>query len=147
MYLENNKIKDFVKSEIVCKLEDFIIDNNYNYEYMQIYACDLAYELFKNENIDGSFFYDIIQAKKWLSEHFDDLSEIIEELQSQFDENFCNKIMLDFFKNPDGFIVVVVLEVANYLLGQCKYIDENWNDKITLTDDIIDTIYQQLDEL
>ena len=143
MYLENNKIKDFVKSEIVRKLEDFenyICDDS-------VYACDLAYELFENENIDGSFFYDTIQAKKWLSEHFDDLSEIIKELQLQFDEDFCNKILLDFFKNPDCFIVVVVLEVANYLLGQCKYINENWNNDITLTNDIIDTICQQLDEL
>ena len=147
MYLKNSKIKDFVKSEIVCKLEDFSIDNNYNYECTQVYACDLAYKLFENENIDGSFFYDTIQAKKWLSEHFDDLSEIIEELQFQFDEDFCNKILLDFFKNPDCFIVVVVLEVANYLLGQCKYINENWNNDITLTNDIIDIICQQLDEL
>lgn len=143
MYLENNKIKDFVKSEIVRKLEDF--ENYICDDY--VYACDLAYELFENENIDGSFFYDTIQAKKWLSEHFDDLSEIIEELQFQFDEDFCNKILLDFFKNPDCFIVVVVLEVANYLLGQCKYINENWDNKITLTNDIIDTICLQVDEL
>lgn len=138
MYLENNTIKDFVKSEIICKLEDF--ENS-------IYVCDLASELFENENIDGSFFYDTVKAKKWISEHFDDLSEIIEELQLQFDEDFCNKIMLDFFNNPDCFIVVIVLEVASYLLGQCKYINENWNDKITLTDDVIDTICLQLDEL
>lgn len=147
MYLKNSKIKDFVKSEIVCKLEDFSIDNNYNYEYMQIYACDLAYELFRNENIDGSFFYDIIHAKKWISEHFDDLSEIVEEIQTQFDEDFCNKILLDFFKNPDRFVVAIVLAVADYLLGQCKYIDENWDNDITLTNDVIDTICQQLDEL
>ena len=143
MYLENNKIKDFVKSEIVCKLEDFdnsICDNS-------IYVCDLASELFENENIDGKFFYDTVKAKKWLSEHFDDLSEIIEELQSQFDDDFCNKIMLDFFNNPDCFIVVIVLEVASYLLGQCKYINENWEDEIILTNDVIDTICQQLDEL
>ena len=143
MYLENNTIKDFVKSEIVCKLEDFdnsICDNS-------ICVCDLAYELFENENIDGKFFYDAIKAKQWISEHFNDLNEIIEEIQYQFDEDFCNKIMLDFFKNPDCFIVVVVLEVASYLLGQCKYIDENWNDEIILTNDVIDTICLQLDEL
>lgn len=143
MYLKNSKIKDFVKSEIVRKLEDFensICDDS-------VYACDLAYKLFENENIDGSFFYDTVKAKKWLSEHFDDLSEIIEELQFQFDKDFCNKIMLDFFNNPDCFIVVVVLEVASYLLGQFKYIDENWDDKITLTNDVIDIICQQLDEL
>ena len=113
----------------------------------QVYACDLAYKLFENENINASFFYDTIQAKKWLSEHFDDLSEIIEELQFQFDKDFCNKIMLDFFNNPDCFIVVIVLEVASYLLGQCKYINENWDDEIILTNDVIDTICQQLDEL
>lgn len=145
MYLENNKIKDFVKNEIVCKLEDFensICDDS-------VYACDLAYKLFENENIDGSFFYDTVQAKKWLSEYFDDLSEIIEEIQFQFDENFCNKILLDFFKNPDCFIVFVVLEVASYLLWQCKYINESWDgdDKITLTNDVIDIICHQLDEL
>lgn len=145
MYLENNKIKDFVKSEIVCKLENFSSDNNYNYEYIQIYACNLAFKLFQR-NVDG-LFYDTVKAKKWISEHFDDLSEIIEEIQFQFDKDFCDKIMLDFFNNPDCFIVVIVLEVASYLLGQCKYINENWDDKIILTNDVIDTICLQLDEL
>lgn len=145
MYLANSKIKDFVKSEIVRKLEDFenyICDDS-------VYACDLAYELFKNENIDGSFFYDTVKAKKWISEHFDDLSEIVEEIQTQFDEDFCNKILLDFFKNPDCFVVVIVLAVSDYLLSQCKYINESWDwdDKITLTNDVIDIICQQLDEL
>lgn len=143
MYLKNSKIKDFVKNEIVCKLEKLensICDDS-------VYACDLAYTIFESENIDGSFFYDTVNAKKWISEHFDDLSEIVEEIQTQFDDDFCNKILLDFFKNPDGFIVVVVLEVANYLLGQCKYIDENWDNKIILTNDIIYTICLQLDEL
>lgn len=143
MYLKNSKIKDFVKSEIVCKLEDCensICDDS-------VYACDLAYKLFESENTDGVYFCDNWRAKHWLSEHFNDLSEIIEELQSQFDKDFCNKIMLDFFNNPDCFIVVIVLEVASYLLGQCKYINENWDDEIILTNDVIDTICFQLDEL
>lgn len=143
MYLKNSKVKDFVKSEIVYKLEKLensICDDS-------VYACDLAYELFRNENIDKSFFYDTVKAKNWISEYFEDLSEIIEELQFRFDKDFCNKILLDFFKNPDCFIVVIVLEVADYLLGQCKYINENWDDKIILTNDVIDIICQQLDEL
>lgn len=147
MYLENSKVKDFVKSAIIYRLEDFSINNNYDYECTQVYACDLAYKLFEDENINGSFFYDTVQAKNWIKEHFDDLSEIVEELQTYFDEDFYNKILLDFFKNPDCFIVVIVLEVASYLLGQCKYINENWNDKIILTNDIIDTICLQIDEL
>lgn len=141
MYLENSKVKDFVKSEIICKLEDFKNCDE------SVYSCDLAYTIFESDNINGAYFCNDWTAKQWIKEHFDDLSEIIEELQAHFDEDFYNKILLDFFHNPDCFIVVVVLEVANYLLSQCKYINENWNDKITLTNDVIDTISLQVDEL
>ena len=141
MYLENSKVKDFVKSEIIYKLVDF---KNYD---EPVCACDLAYIIFESDNINGAYFCNDWTAKNWIKEHFDDLSEIIEEIQSQFDKDFCDKIMIDFFNNPDSFIVVVVLEVASYLLGQCKYIDENWDDKIILTNDIIDIICLQIDEL
>lgn len=138
-YLYYNKIKDFVIDILLDKLD------NLKGENYKSYACDLAYNLFEGENIDGVYFYNNYEATEFIKEHFEDLGEIIEELNFQFDKEFVNKLVIDVFDNPDRFCVVVFMEVASYLLGQCKTIDEFWNEEIILTNDKIDKIKKELE--
>ena len=138
-YLENNNIKDFVIDILVDKL-----DNLKGEEYKS-YSCDLAYNLFEGENIDGVYFYNNYEATEFIKKHFEDLGEIIEELNFQFGKEYVNKLVIDIFDNPDRFCVVVFMEVASYLLSQCKIIDELWNEEIILTNDKIDKIKKELE--
>lgn len=140
-YLQYSEIKNFVKQEIIEKLEN-LKDCNESF-----YASDLGWSLFESENIDGAYFYNNYNARNWLREHFDDLSEIIEELKFQFDAEYCNKILLDFFNHPDRFILVIVLEVSSYLMGKCKTIDKNWNYEITLSNELINTLISELKQV
>lgn len=72
---------------------------------------------------------------------FEDLGEITEEMQNQGDE------IPNVFDNPELFMVVIYLEVANYVIGQCKFVDDNWNDIFTLNEKNINIITKQLEEL
>lgn len=134
-YLENNTIKNDVIN--------LLIDNLYNYEGSDVYSCDLAYTLFEGYNVDGSITYSTYEAQEWIKKHFNELGEIVEEIKFQLgSENIPN-----IFDEPEAFMVVIYLEVANYLCGKCELIDKNWNDKIKLNKKTIETIKKQLEEL
>lgn len=107
----------------------------------------MGWSLFESENICGVYFFNNYNARNWLKEHFDDLNEIIEELKFQFDDKYYNKILLDFFNNPNRFIVFIVLEVSSYLMGKCKTIDKNWNDEIILSNELVNTLISELKQV
>lgn len=138
-YLEDNKIKDFVKNAITEKLELY---NGNNY-----YACDLGYMLFEEENINGTYHYSTVAAKKWIIKYFEYLDEIVGEIAFNFDEDFCKKLIVDIFHNPERFAVVIILEVASYMLSQCKTIEEKWDDEIILNDEMIKKLKKELKEV
>lgn len=138
-YLENNNIKN----EVIDKL----IDKLYDYENIKCYACDLAYTLFESYNVDGSITYSTSEAIKWIKDNWEDLPEIMDELKFQFGNDYFNDISIKIFDNPEGFMVIIYLEVARYLIGECKLIENNWNNEIVLTKKNINTIKKQLEEM
>lgn len=140
-YLENNPIKNFVKGEIIERLEDLK-----GYEKSH-YLCDLGYTLFESENVNGAYFCSNYTAKKWVNKNFEYIGEVAEEIKIQFDCDYANKILLDVFDNPDRFIVVIVLEVANYLISRCETAEKYWNDETTLTDEILNNLIDEIKEL
>ena len=137
-YLENNPIKNFVKGEIIEWLEDLK-----GYEESH-YLCDLGYTLFESENVNGAYFCSNYTAKKWVNKNFEHVREIAEEIKFQFGADYANKVLLDVFNDSDRFIVVIVLEVASYLISRCETADKYWNDEITLTDDILNNLIEEI---
>ena len=129
-YLKNNKIKNEVIEKLIAKLDD--------YKSNAVYASDLAYTLFEEYNVDCSITYSTYEAKQWIISNFDDLSEIVDEIQNEGLE------IPDIFNEPEKFMVIIYLEVANYLLGQCQIIDDNWNNKLILNNNIIKIIKKEL---
>ena len=134
-YLENNKIKDFVK--------DIIVNELYNYENMSFYGCDLGYGLLEGYNIDGVYFYNSYRAIEFIKENFEDFGEIVEEVSFQLGVESIPNI----FENPDRFCVVCFLEVASYILGRCGFVDKMWNEEIVLTEEVVKQIESELKEV
>ena len=126
-------IKEFVTDVLMDKLDE--------YEGTSSYGADLAYHLLQQYNADGSYTYSTYEAKKWVGENFDELSEIVEAME---DEGIppCN-----VFKNVEGFMVCVMLYVAGELLGQCDTVNEFWNEEQELTEEIIAKIKEELNEI
>lgn len=129
-----------MKKEII----DRIIDKLYDYEGETVYSCDLAYTLFESENMDGSFTYSSYDAKEWIKKYFDDIGEVWEELEFEFGSDFLKDYNL--FNNPEKFMVLIILESASYILGQCEFLENNWNNEITLNKENIEKIEKQLKE-
>ena len=130
-------MKKNIIERIIGKLDD--------YENEEIYACDLSYTICKGENIDGTFTYNSYEAKEWIKENFDDIGEVWDELTFQFDGDFLKNY--NMFENPEKFMVLIILESASYILGKCKLIEDNWNEKITLNKKTIKALKEQLKEL
>lgn len=122
-----------------------IIGKLYDYEDTTEYGCDLAYTLFEGENIDGSFTYNAHEAKEWIKDNYDDISEVYEELIANFGTDYLKDF--NMFDNPEKFMVLIILEAANYILGRCPLIEEFWNDQLTLTKENIKTLEKQLNDL
>lgn len=134
-YLQDNKIKEEVKEILKDKLDE--------YEDTTVYGCDLAYKLSESENCDGSYTYSSYKAKQWIKDNFEDLGEIVEEMEFQMGKDSIPNV----FNNPENFQVVVLIEVACSLLSRCDVIDEHWNDRIELDEEHISIIKEQLEIL
>lgn len=130
-----NKIENEVKELLKEKLTD--------YEGHIAYGADLSWDLLEVENCDGTITYDRQQAIAWIKENFDLLDEVVEEIEL----NLGKESIPNVFSEPEKFMVVVYLEVAGGLLSNCKYIDDNWNNEIELTKEVVSSITKQLDNL
>lgn len=131
-----NNLRKYIVDEIIGKLED--------YEGVTEYGCDLAYTLFAGENANGSYTCSTYEAKQWIQEHFDDLGEVVEDLNFQFGDS---NVIPNVFENPEAFQVVIIIEGASYLLSKCKTIDELWNEEFELTPELIEKITKDLEEI
>ena len=130
-----NKIENEVKELLKEKLTD--------YEGHIAYGADLSWDLLEAENCDATITYDRQQAIAWIKENFDLLDEVVEEIEL----NLGKESIPNVFSEPEKFMVVVYLEVAGGLLSNCRYINDNWNNEIELTKEVVNTIIKQLDNL
>ena len=135
-YLEKNTIKNDVIDLLINEMED--------YEDEQVYCSEFAYSLLERYNVDGSITYSTYKAIEWIQAHFEELGEVVEEIQANFGDDYH---LPNVFDRPEAFMVVIFLEVGSYLASQCQFINDNWNEEVTLTRDVIDTIKSQLEAL
>ena len=114
-----------------------------DYEGHITYGADLSWDLLETENCDGTITYDKQQAIAWIKENFDLLDEIVKEIEL----NLGKESIPNAFTEPEKFMTVVYLEVAGGFLYECRYINDNWNNEIELTREVVNTIIKQLDNL
>jgi hypothetical protein len=138
--MENKKeYKDYVT---YCK--DFIIDGLTDCKgYLNSeYACDLGYKLTERINVDGSATYSTYEAKQYIKEWWNEAGEVYEYQKDNYGECLQNP-----FENPEAFHVVMIIEGVNNILNQCETIQENWNDEIELTDEVINKLIEEVEDV
>lgn len=121
-----------------------LIDNLENYKDYDVYGCDMSYTLLERYNIDGSITYSTHNAKMWIQKYFDEVGEMLEEMQYNYGDDAMVNIYKNLWENPEVFMLSIVLEKASELMGQLDFISDNWNDKITLNEENIEIIKEQL---
>lgn len=120
-----------------CK--NFIADNLENYSNQSIYGCDLGYTITEGINIDGSCTYSTYKAKEYLKFWWDEAADYHQYEKDNFGENLHNP-----FENPEAYMVCMVIEGVNSLLSKSKFIDDNWDNNIELTDKNINKIILEI---
>lgn len=120
----------------------FIKDELDNFEGIDVIGCDLAQELTMDANMNGSITFSTYQASLILKEWWDELeginSRIYDELGFTHDD-------VDVFDTPEKYHVIAVIEGVSSILDGLEIIQENWDNNIELTRDVIDTIIEQID--
>ena len=110
----SRKIRNLIKDEI----KDMIMD------YKDVYGCDLAYEMYNNDYyIIGTY-----EAKRFLKEYFDDMTECLEQHEEEFGEQYPD------ITNPEKVATLLALFVAQDVLYESKTLDKCWNDRLEESD-------------
>ncbi len=116
---------------------DWLDENLPLWDGTEITACDLAYEITEVENKDGLVDSNA-EALQLIKEYWDECADFYDYCIFSFGDEFASS--LNVFKEPIKFITIMFIEGINSLLGQCHTLEDNWNDEIELTQDIIDNI-------
>ena len=123
------------------ELKETIIDRLNDYKNTTVYGCDLAYTLFESENTTSSVLCNTYLTKEFIKENFDLFGDLVEYVNDNLD------MKLNPFTEPEKAHVILMREASRILLSQLDFIDDNWVDKIKLTDEVIKEITDQLREL
>ena len=122
-------------------LRNTIIDRLNDYKNTDVYGSELAYTLFEGENANGSVLCNTYETKEFIKNHFDLFAEFSEYYKDNFGES------LDIFAEPEKAHVILLLEAAQMVLSNLNTVDEFWNDSKELTQELINSIVEELNKL
>ena len=125
--------------EEYCK--DFIKNELYNREGSAYYVCDLGNTLTEYINMDRSATYSRYKAEEYIKYWWNDAGDVLQ----YYYEN--TGVCVNPFDEPEKFHVLMIIEGVNSLLSQCEIIDKNWDGEITLTEENINTIIDEIKDL
>ena len=125
-----------------CDVLERMIDALEGMEGRDGYVSDLAFTLFEAENIDGSMTYSTYKAEQWITEHFHDLADVVEEIQDEWG------ITPNPFNNPEKFMVQVALYLAESLVYESDYLlrERDETDAITYDAETVALIRREWEE-
>ena len=118
-----------------------MIEHLQKMEGQVVYGCDLAFKMFENGNVTGSYTCSSYSSNQWIKEYWDELSEVVEDYEFNYGELPTNP-----FKNSEVFQMQIILHMASSLVAESDYIEENWNEEIEMTSDIIEKIVAEWSE-
>lgn len=131
-------MKTYVIDLLLRKLED--------YEDNTVYVCDLAYTLLEEYNVNGSITYNVYEAQEWLKEHYGETYEFLENYRDDYGLEAVGCLAIDIFNNSEKAMTIICLELADDIVSSLDYIQNNWDNEITLDKKTIEIIRKELEE-
>ena len=122
-------------------LRNTIIERLNDYKGTNIYGADLAYTLFEGENTNGSVLCNTYLTKEFIKNNFDLFADFSEYYKDNFGES------LDIFAEPKKAHVILLLESSAMVLSQLETVNEFWDDSKELTEELINSIIEELNKL
>lgn len=131
-------MNNYVIDLLIRKLED--------YKDEKVYACDLAYTLLEQYNVDGTVLYNTYSTTEWLKDNIQDIYDFLPTIKFMYDDEFYAKLCIDILDSPEKAMVIICLEKANEILSNLDYIQDNWNNEIILDKKTIEIIKEELEK-
>lgn len=125
--------------EFVDYCRDFIKNNINEFLNKEVYPCDLGYSITDYINCDGTATYSTDKAKEYIKYWWDEASDYVNYEKDNIGE------ISNPFENPEAFMVRMIIWGVSCLLDQCTVIEENWNDEIVMTEEVINEICDEID--
>lgn len=129
-------MKSFVE---YCK--DYITFKLPEYEGTETYAGDITSIITEEDNNNGGFESEEV-SKQYLLNWWEDCAKFYEYYDFEFGHE--EAASLNVFANPRVFMFSMVYAGIDILLSKISIIDDNWNDEIELTEDVIETILNEI---
>lgn len=121
-------------------IED-ICDRLDNWEGNEVVISELPNYLYQSALADGSIFYSTYKTRQWIAKYFEDIAEVIEDYEDEID--YCVDLK-EAFTNPEAFHVNLCFFLCSPLLHESEWIDNNEDEEVELTEEIIETIKGEL---
>ena len=129
-----NALEKWIVEDMIDRLDEI--------EELGGYVCDLAYLLYEGDNhngvISGYAYYS--DAKEWIEQFWGELKDEMEDYEFNFSE-YPNP-----FENECVFMVKIVLNAASRLITNSEWVQENWDEEVTYTKEIVEQIKAELKE-
>lgn len=138
--------KDFlsyIKEEVEERIENFV--------GREMYAGDIGFNLSETENANGSWYCSTYKAIQELKEYLEDFFDFQEWYRCNFGEPIMFESDADDYRNsPEcvhcSMMIFAIENVFNSAFAKTKYSDE-WNEKITITEEFCEEIKKALEEV
>jgi hypothetical protein len=107
-----------------------------DYEGESVYGADLGNLITEGPNNDGYY-----EDYGWpfLARHINDAKDEYDYEMDNFGEVLHNP-----FEDPYAFVVCMLINTVNDILGSVPIVEENWDDEFELTKQVIDKIIRAL---
>ena len=125
---------------------DLLVRKLADYEDTKGYACDLAYTLLEEYNVDGTVLYNTYSTTEWLKDNIQDIYDFLPTIKFTYDDEFYANLCIDILDSPEKAMTIICLEKANEILSSLDFIKENWDNEIILDKKTIKIIKEELEK-
>jgi hypothetical protein len=120
--------------ELLNEIKNYLNEKLNDYKNATSYGCDLAYLLTESENATGSVYCNAYKTKELIKANFELFGDFLEYCKDNFGTE------LNPFAEPEKAHVILLIESCSQILGQSKYLQDNWDNLIQLTDEVVEIL-------
>lgn len=123
-------------------IKDFISDRIWDFEGKSVYVADLSISLTEDENMGGAWMSGT-EGIEYIKTHWEDASETFEQAIFDFGNEIASE--LNPFSDPGKFTFFMLDYGVRSVLYDSSFMNDNWNEEVELTEDVIETILSEID--
>ena len=112
-------------------------------EYMgqTVEACELGYLITEGPNANGTLTFSTQKALDYLCEWRYDAADYYDHCVDSY-----GSVLHNPFGNPEAYMVCMVIDGCNSLLQSTKFVQEHYDERIELTQEVIDQIIEDVND-